>query len=587
MLPDPPPTVYVTNLPVTSTKESLVPFFSAHGTIRDLVVRSKRSSASAIICYASHAEAENVIQSCNFRKISTWPIHIKWAFTAHTFEPRSRLAVRSLDPAVDERVLFDAFSAYGDIDDILILRNSSGVSTGVATVQFIQSDSALRAKTELHGRDLNGTPMHISNIPPHSKATKLVPLPPSIISVVGDREAAAELLTEFGAIANRLEFRDHRLFLFEETDAAVTAAANFAHEGVLLYTFVPDAVFSDLIAWQERHRVFATDFSKDDAGGLREFLTTAGKVVSVHMTEKDGHRMAVAEFGSEESRASACAELDGRPFGRRRHPIRVLPFFDDRLPHAIRTWLVQVNELELGTTLGEFRGRFPGSLAAAIVPTIHGSAVGYALVTNPDGVDVGANGIMIEAGEPRRAVGWFSNHGRLKCVVVRGVADVEAQASAIGSVSSVGVAGDAAVVYFETAEGAADCCDAMIAAGGSADLYGDHIMCAANKLLYAAASTVDMPGPGVFVTNLPLDIGTAALRQAFAVPDQRVFATVLYAGESGKSKGQGVVKFAREADAGRAVTKPPTAAIPGIVVRILNPARPVRRARRGRSRRGR
>jgi RNA recognition motif-containing protein len=165
------------------------------------------------------------------------------------------------------------------------------------------------------------------------------------------------------------------------------------------------------------------------------------------------------------------------------------------------------------------------------------------------------------------------------------VADIEARASAIGSVSSIGVTGDAAVIYFETPDGAADCYDAMIAAGASADLCGDHVMCWANKLLYAANPTVDMPGPGVFVTKLPLDVGAAALRQAFAVPDQRLFATVLYAGETGKSKGQAVVKFASEADAERAVTNPPTAAIPGIVVRILVPVRPGRRGRGGRGRR--
>ena len=74
----------------------------------------------------------------------------------------STLFVGDLSIFVTEKDLIHAFSCYGDIDEIKIMRcNETKKNLSYGFVKFISADAALKAQEELNGSILQGRPMRI------------------------------------------------------------------------------------------------------------------------------------------------------------------------------------------------------------------------------------------------------------------------------------------------------------------------------------------------------------------------------------------------------------------------------------------
>jgi len=74
----------------------------------------------------------------------------------------STLFVGDLSIFVTEKDLIHAFSCYGDIDEIKIMRcNETKKNLSYGFVKFISADAAFKAQEELNGSILQGRPMRI------------------------------------------------------------------------------------------------------------------------------------------------------------------------------------------------------------------------------------------------------------------------------------------------------------------------------------------------------------------------------------------------------------------------------------------
>ncbi|KAF8091540.1 hypothetical protein N665_0444s0053 [Sinapis alba] len=77
--------------------------------------------------------------------------------------PSSKLFVGGLSYSVDEQSLKDAFSSFGDVQEVRIAYDKgTGRSRGFGFVDFAEKDDALSAKHAMDGKGLLGRPLRIS-----------------------------------------------------------------------------------------------------------------------------------------------------------------------------------------------------------------------------------------------------------------------------------------------------------------------------------------------------------------------------------------------------------------------------------------
>jgi RNA recognition motif-containing protein len=185
----PPSAIYVTDIPWGQTKDSLASYFKRFGSIRQVVLRS--SKHSALILFSTEESASAAIREANYEVIcGSFPIQIKRAFARRSLPPGSRLAVRGFDPSTTERTLYLAFSAYGELDSLDLLRTLAGKLRQIALIQFVNVENAKSAAASLHGTALppGSSPLRVSRAPAYSKGVSLRPLPDVAVAVCGPAE---------------------------------------------------------------------------------------------------------------------------------------------------------------------------------------------------------------------------------------------------------------------------------------------------------------------------------------------------------------------------------------------------------------
>lgn len=113
----------------------------------------------AFITYGSQEEAEKVVDAMNCSKLDGHPIRVCLAhsnFQQIRSSGKGNVVLRNLDPDIDERQLYEAFSQFGEIISCKIPVGKDGAKFGVAYIQFKNPDKAQEAIEELKGMEING-----------------------------------------------------------------------------------------------------------------------------------------------------------------------------------------------------------------------------------------------------------------------------------------------------------------------------------------------------------------------------------------------------------------------------------------------
>ena len=113
----------------------------------------------AFITYGSQEEAERVVKEMNYTKLDGHAIRVSLAhpdFQKIRSSGKGNVVLRNLDPEIDQRQLYDAFSQFGEIISCKIPVGKDGVKFGVAYIQFKNPDEAQEAIEELKGMEING-----------------------------------------------------------------------------------------------------------------------------------------------------------------------------------------------------------------------------------------------------------------------------------------------------------------------------------------------------------------------------------------------------------------------------------------------
>lgn len=212
--------LYVGDLNPDITETQLFETFKQVGPVasirvcRDAVTR--RSLGYAYVNYHTLADAERALDILNYKEIKGRACRIMWSqrYPSLRKSGAGNIFIKNLDKAIDNKVMYDTFSSFGNILSCKVSYDENGVSRGFGFIHYETAEAAVEAIAKTNGKLLGGKKVFVGTFVPRKdrSSTEESPKWTNIYAKNLSKEVSEEKFIEsfkkFGAITSAYLAKD-------------------------------------------------------------------------------------------------------------------------------------------------------------------------------------------------------------------------------------------------------------------------------------------------------------------------------------------------------------------------------------------